>query len=104
MTTHVSKEQLGLMMPGTMDRYFQDEPEYLAAARPGLLARAVAGIGNWMARRAAIQEVAALSDAQLADIGISRSEAPMVFDRGFVARREQERSIMMLQTGRVDGM
>ena len=104
MTTHVSKEQLVLMMPGTMDHFFQDEPEYLAAPRPGLLVRAVAGIAAWIARRAEIEEVASLSDAQLADIGISRSEAPLVFDRGFVARREQDRSIAMLQTGRVAGM
>ena len=104
MTTHVSKEQLGLMMPGTMDHYFQDEPEYLEIPRPGLLARAGAGIDAWIARRTEIEEVAAFSDAQLADIGICRSEAPLVFDRGFVARREQERRIAILQTGRGAGM
>ena len=104
MTTHVSKEQLGLMMPGTMDHYFQNEPEYLAAPRPGLLAKAAAAIGAWISRRAAIEEVAALSDAQLADIGISRCDAPMVFDRRFAAQREQDRIVAMLQTGRIAGM
>ena len=96
MTTHVSKEQLGLMMPGTMDHYFQNEPEYLAAPRPGLLAKAAAAIGAWISRRAAIEEMAELSDAQLADIGISRSEATLVFDRDFAARREQNWSIATL--------
>ena len=104
MTTHVSKEELGLMMPGTMDHYFQDEPEYLEIQRPGLLARAAAGIDAWIAHRAEIAEVAALSDADLADIGISRSEAALVFDRDFADRREQDRSIAMLQTGRAAGM
>lgn len=104
MTTHISKEQLALMMPGTMDHYFQNEPEYLATPRPGLLARIGAGIATWIARRVEMEEVAALSDSQLADIGISRSDARLVFDRGFVARREQERSIALLQTGRVAGM
>ena len=104
MTTHVSKEELGLMMPGTMDHYFQDEPEYLETPRPGLLARAGAGIDAWIARRTEIEEVAALSDAQLADIGICRSEAPLVFDRDFADRREQDRSIALLQTGRAGGM
>ena len=103
MTAYISKEQLGLMLPGTMDHYFQDEPEYLAAPRPGLLIRAAAAIGAWRARRATIQEVASLSDAQLADIGISRSEAPFMFDRGFAARREQDRSIATLQAGRIAG-
>ena len=104
MTTHVSKEQLGLMMPGTMDHYFQNEPEYLASPRPGLLVRAVVRIAAWIARRAEIEEVSSLSDAQLADIGISRSEAPLVFDRGFATRREQDRSIATLQAGRIVGI
>ena len=104
MTTHVSKEQLGLMIPGTMDHYFQDEPEYLEAPRPGLLVRAVAGIAAWNARRAEIEAIISMSDADLADIGISRSEAPLVFDPGFAARREQDRSIATIQTGRVAGM
>ena len=104
MTTHVSKEQLGLMMPGTMDHYFQDEPEYLEIPRPGLLVRAVAGIAAWNARRAENEAVASMSDADLADIGISRSEATLVFDRDFAARRELDRTVAMLQTGRAAGM
>ena len=103
MTTHVSKEQLGLMIPGTMDHYFQDEPEYLAAPRPGLLARTAASIAAWLTRRASIVDASALSDAQLSDIGILRSEASMMFDHGFAARREQDRSLATLQAGRIAG-
>jgi hypothetical protein len=50
-----------------------------------------------------MEEVASLTDAQLADIGISRSEVPMVFDDAFAARRNQDRSIAILQAGRVAG-
>ncbi len=104
MTAHVSKEQLGLMLPGTMDHYFQDEQEYLAAPRPGLFARAMLGISDWFARRATITEVAHLSDAQLADIGVTRADLPSMFDGAFTVRQDQDRTIAMLQAGRVAGM
>lgn len=103
MAAHISKEQLGLMLPGTMNHYFQDEPIYLDGIRPGLLARLAATVTGWFARRAEIEEIAGMSDAQLADIGITRAEAPLVFDAGFAARREHERTVMVLQTGRLAG-
>ena len=103
MATHMSKEQLGLMLPGTMNHYFQDEPVYLEALRPGLLARLAGALSGWFARRAQVQEIAGMTDAQLADIGITRAEAPMVFDTGCAAQREHERTVMVLQTGRLAG-
>ncbi len=103
MTAHVSKEQLGLMLPGTMSHYFQDKPEYLEAPRPGLFARVFAALSERVGRQDRIQEVAALSDAQLADIGISRAEVPMIFSSDFAARREQDRTVAMLQAGRIAG-
>jgi uncharacterized protein YjiS (DUF1127 family) len=104
MTAHVSKEQLGLMMPGTMDRFFQDEQEYLESPRAGLLARAWAGLSAWYSRQVTVQEIAGLSDMQLADIGISRADVPLVFEPGFIARRDNDRIVAMLQTGRIAGM
>ena len=104
MTAHVSKEQLGLMMPGTMDHYFQDEPQYLESGRPTLLSRAWAGLSAWYSRYAAVQEIANLSDTQLSDIGISRADVPLVFEPGFIARRDSDRIVAMLQTGRIAGM
>lgn len=104
MTAHVSKEQLGLMLPGTMSHYFQDEPEYLEAPRPGLLARAFTVVAGWLVRRGEIEEVASLSDAQLADIGISRGEIPLVFNAQFAAQRNQERVLATLQAGRIAGV
>ena len=104
MTAYVSKEALGLMLPGTMNHYFQDEPQYLEAPRPGALALVFAAFAGWIARRNAVDEVAGLSDAQLADIGISRADVPLIFENSFVARREQDRMVMALQAGRVAGM
>ncbi len=104
MTAHVSKEQLGLMLPGTMSHYFQDEPEYLETARPGLFARIVGAVSAWVGRQGRIDEVAALSDAQLADIGITRAEVPMIFAGGFAAQRDQDRTVSLLQAGRIAGV
>lgn len=102
MATHISKEQLGLMLPGTMNHYFQDEPIFLEG--PGLFARLAAKVTDWFARRAAIEGIAGMSDAQLADIGLTRAEAPLAFDTGFAAWREHERTLMVLQTGRLTGI
>ena len=103
MTAHVSKEQLGLMLPGTMSLYVQDAPDYLEAPPPGLFARLLSAVSGWVSRRTEMEEVASLSDAQLADIGISRSEIPLVFDNAFAARRNQDRVIATLQAGRIAG-
>ena len=66
MTASISKEALGLMLPGTMDHYFQDEPQYLEAPHPGVLSVTFAAITAWLARRASQAELTGLSDAQLA--------------------------------------
>jgi uncharacterized protein YjiS (DUF1127 family) len=100
MTAHVSKQQLGLMLPGTMSHYLRDEPEYPEPTRPGLLAGAVAAVSGWLSRQGQMDEVAGLSDAQLSDIGITHSDVMMVFDAGFVVRREQDRIVASLQAGR----
>ena len=104
MTAHVSKEQLGLMLPGTMSHYDQNEPEYLEAPRPGLLASLVLALSGWVSRHTEMEEVSSLSDAQLADIGISRSEIPLVNDNAFAAQRNQDRVIAALQAGRIAGV
>ena len=102
MTTHISKEELALMMPGTLYHYFHDEPEYQVAApaqKPGLFARMAEVVSAWSRRRAEANELAGLSDEQLADIGLSRSELPLVFDPQFAARRNSERVVGRVQNG-----
>ena len=102
MTTHISKEELALMMPGTLYHYFHDEPEYRVATpapKPGVFARIASAVSDWSRRRAEANELAGLSDEQLADIGLSRSELPLVFDPEFAARRNNERVVGRVQNG-----
>jgi uncharacterized protein YjiS (DUF1127 family) len=104
MTAHVSKEQLALMLPGTMSLYDHERTETRETPRRGLFARIAATISDWAGRQGRIDEVAALSDAQLADIGISRAEVPLIFSAGFATRRDQDRTVAILQAGRIAGV
>ena len=60
------------------------------AARPGL-SRRLASAMQWIAeqprRRALINELGALTDHELADIGLARGDLARVFDRDFSAAR-----------------
>ncbi len=103
MTAHVSKEQLGLMLPGTMSHYDQNEPEYLEAPRPGVLSSLLLAVSGWVSRHSEVGDVSSFSDAQLADIGISRSEIPLVQDNAIAAQRNRDRVIAALQAGRIAG-
>jgi uncharacterized protein YjiS (DUF1127 family) len=59
-----------------------------AGSKTGGVLRAVTGwVSGLVRRRAVINELAALSDHELADIGLTRSDIPRVFDRSFVASR-----------------
>lgn len=100
MTNHMSKEQLALMLPGTMWHYFKDEPEFRAVPvpqpRPGLFARLI----GWWNRAQERAELAGLSDRQLADIGLTRCELPLAFDPAFAERRNAERVMDPMLGGR----
>jgi uncharacterized protein YjiS (DUF1127 family) len=98
MHTRVAKEELAILLPNTMSHYFQDEPAYTAepqVSRPGLLAHLRAAL-RWIAempkRRAVMDELSMLSDHELADIGLSRSDLPYVFDPAFAADRAAQRN------------
>jgi uncharacterized protein YjiS (DUF1127 family) len=49
-----------------------------AERQPGVLAQ----LNSWRARRSAEAELSALSDRELADIGLTRQEIPSVVRRG----------------------
>ena len=61
-----------------------------AAPRRGVFAR-LAAVGQWMAeaprRRAVLDELSALSDHELADIGLARNDLSRVFDPAFAQSR-----------------
>jgi len=81
MNAYTSREELALL-PANRVSY----PEHHSAARslkPSLYGRVV----EWFHRQAAMNELSQLSDRELADIGLGRSDLQHVFDPAFVARR-----------------
>jgi len=102
MTAYVSKEELGLMLPGTMYHYFTDAPEYVVRRSPertapvaGLFERVRLWLTGWMTRQTEIAGIAALSDAQLADVGLTRADTRRVFDPAFAAEYHGRRSFTL---------
>jgi uncharacterized protein YjiS (DUF1127 family) len=100
MSGHVAKEEIALLMPERLTHYFQDDPEYLPASTEsgrGLFAT-ITSVLNWVIeiprRRAVLDELGSLSDHELSDIGLSRSELSQVFDRHFMVERNVERDLM----------
>ncbi len=90
MNAPLAKEQIALLMSdsltyrspaieGTEGAY-----SYLMPAKSGLMARlahAWAVLKDLPRRRAVIDELSMLSDRELSDIGLSRTDVPHVFDR-----------------------
>jgi uncharacterized protein YjiS (DUF1127 family) len=96
MNAYIAKEEIALLMPNTLSHYFKDDLEHApqpATTRPGLLAR-VGAVLKWIAelprRRAVLDELSSLTDHELADIGLTRSELSMVFEPSFAARRSSD--------------
>jgi uncharacterized protein YjiS (DUF1127 family) len=96
--TEISKLEIALQMPTVLSHYFTEEPRYVAeplpSGKPGLLAR-LAGVVRWFVelpqRRAVLDELSALSDHELADIGLARGDLPRVFDPAFAEQRNADR-------------
>jgi uncharacterized protein YjiS (DUF1127 family) len=93
MSTRIAKEDMARMMPNSIGHYFNDaevEMPAVESSRPGLFARiakAVSYVLEIPHRRAVMNELYSLSPHELADIGLTRAELPMVFDADFVASR-----------------
>ncbi|HUK11161.1 MAG TPA: DUF1127 domain-containing protein [Stellaceae bacterium] len=56
---------------------------FLAKLTDGLIGR----FENWRARERAFQELAALDDRSLADIGLSRGDIPFILNNGAAQRQ-----------------
>ena len=102
MTNRIAKDEMALLMPNSLGHYFQDDPVQPDVESPTLFAR-VANVFHWLAdlpkRQAVLAELNSLSDHELADIGLSRGELPMVFDADFAARRQETRLANRVQNG-----
>ena len=57
----------------------------------GWLSRLLAKFAEWQHRRAIMQEMAMMTDRELSDIGLSRSDLPRIFDPAFAANRASGR-------------
>ncbi len=57
----------------------------------GLFRRLVAILAEWRRRRAVMQEMAMMTDRELADIGLSRADLRHIFDPRFAAERASGR-------------
>jgi uncharacterized protein YjiS (DUF1127 family) len=63
----------------------QPAPRGLGRALADGLAFVVAGVRGWSSRQVTLAEMDSMSDRELADIGLTRSDLPRVFDADFVA-------------------
>jgi uncharacterized protein YjiS (DUF1127 family) len=93
MSAHFAKDQVSFATPATMSARAQ---AVFAPSQDGAVATALRAAGAWLSealkRRAVTNELAMLSDHELADIGLSRGDIPRVFDRAFVATRSAPRA------------
>jgi uncharacterized protein YjiS (DUF1127 family) len=56
------------------------------------LAFVAQGVKNWATRQGTLAEMHTMSDRELADIGLSRSDVPRVFDADFAADHARGRA------------
>jgi uncharacterized protein YjiS (DUF1127 family) len=93
MSAQFAKDQVSFAPTATMSARTAD---VFAPAQEGAVAKTVRAVGTWLSdklkRRAVTNELAMLSDHELADIGLSRADIPRVFDRAFVATRSAPRA------------
>ncbi len=100
MTTRVAKEEIAILMPSRLTHYFTDDHDTMPENdEPSLLARigaVIARLRTWLAvHRAnedAVNELNRLSDHELADIGLVRSDLLRVNDAHFAATYNAERA------------
>ncbi|MDE2334347.1 MAG: DUF1127 domain-containing protein [Rhodospirillales bacterium] len=99
MTTRVAKEEIAILMPSRLTHYFTDDREDLPQGEEGSIGGGFGGLfarlRTWLAARRAneeaVAELARLSDHELADIGLVRSDLLRVSDPGFASSYNAER-------------
>lgn len=103
MNARVAKEEMALLLPGALNYSpaSSDGARRAAlarqAARSGglsaLLRRAVSAFESVRERRQVMAELSALSERELNDVGLTRSDLGRVFDPEFAAKLEAERAL-----------
>lgn len=94
MNAYAGLEEIAIQRSDSLSHYFKDDPDdympHVEEEKPHFFARLGAFL-HWLKemphRRAVMDELASLSDHELADIGLTRAELPRVFDEEFAAER-----------------
>ncbi len=90
MNAHVSNSDLTYVVPSALST--SGSAAYATPSRRRGIVAWLASLGEWFAemprRRAVLSELSALSDHELADIGLARGDLPRVFDPEFAQRRQ----------------
>ena len=88
MTAQFAKDQMSYLAPASLS---EAGPTVFAPTEQTSFADRLRAAATWasraLQRRTVLNELSALSDHELADIGLVRSDIPRVFDRSFVASR-----------------
>ena len=91
MNVRVAKEEMALMIPASLSRFAPAGEHDGQDARNGTLFARIGAAVQWLLemprRRAVIDELATLSDRELADIGLTRDSLSDVFNLQFAAAR-----------------
>lgn len=91
MNAQVKKEEIALLLPNSLtigDAEATRNASFRSsvAPRPGLFARIAGWLREMPRRHAVLEELNALSDRELADIGLTRADIGHVFDTDFADR------------------
>lgn len=86
MSAQFAKDRVSFFVPSNLS--VAAPGSYTAAPPRARGLRAVARwVGDFLERRAVVEELSSLSDHELADIGLTRGDIPNVFDPAFAAAR-----------------
>jgi uncharacterized protein YjiS (DUF1127 family) len=92
MNATVGKDQLAAFSLGNVSYIgpSYEEPQTRTTDTPegghqGWVSRLMAAVAAWRQRQVVLQEMQTMTDRELADIGLSRSDLRRVFDPAFVA-------------------
>jgi uncharacterized protein YjiS (DUF1127 family) len=93
MNAYAGKDEIAIQRAESLSHYFKDDANYMPQPEqeaPHFFAR-LGNLLHWLAefpkRQAVMDELASLSDHELSDIGLTRSDLPRVFEQDFAAER-----------------
>jgi uncharacterized protein YjiS (DUF1127 family) len=90
MNVRFAKDDFGLLPSGAVN--FSRAPAPVRSEKAhGILARIASWFDERRRRGRVMDELSMLSDRELADIGLTRAEIPLVFDPEFVAAHQYRR-------------